>query len=210
MCTQQRLRSAWCPGWSESSLGAHAILLVLSWGSSFTFSPSGIENDLACCISVWGWGPVTFSVTLTPWRHTRLCHPGNIRDICPAREINPNDMGHLGFKSPSLLRQSLSKSGSRPHACNMDINIWAISIVKLMFLIHNGSGSLRCSRGDGVWLWLEFDLATFGGWLGWEAPNSTPDCNFCPTESAVSFTLAMIPEKYRKSLKKFWHPKRLL
>ena len=24
-----------CPGWSESSLGAHAILLVLSWGGSF-------------------------------------------------------------------------------------------------------------------------------------------------------------------------------
>ena len=63
MCAQQRLRSAWasvqsdqsamrsmgslgpqlsscrqrrfCPGWSESLLGAHAILLVLSWGGSF-------------------------------------------------------------------------------------------------------------------------------------------------------------------------------
>ena len=60
MCAQQRLGSAWasmrsgsqgpklyswgqrrlirlgrCPGWSESSLGAHAVLLVLSWGSSY-------------------------------------------------------------------------------------------------------------------------------------------------------------------------------
>ena len=62
MCAHWRLRSAWasaqseqsslcaqwvakdprflradsgCPGWSESSLGAHAILLVLSWGGSF-------------------------------------------------------------------------------------------------------------------------------------------------------------------------------
>ena len=44
-CTQRRLRSAWasgCPGWSESSLGAHAILLVLSWGGSY--SPSLIKH----------------------------------------------------------------------------------------------------------------------------------------------------------------------
>ena len=47
LCTQRRLRSAWasaktlirlgkCPGWSESSLGAQVILLVLSWGGSYT------------------------------------------------------------------------------------------------------------------------------------------------------------------------------
>ena len=38
-----RMKNAWflsyplsgCPGWSEYSLGAHAILLVLSWGGSF-------------------------------------------------------------------------------------------------------------------------------------------------------------------------------
>ena len=29
------IRLGECPGWSESSLGAHAILLVLSWGGSF-------------------------------------------------------------------------------------------------------------------------------------------------------------------------------
>ena len=29
------IRLGGCPGWSESSLGTHAILLVLSWGSSF-------------------------------------------------------------------------------------------------------------------------------------------------------------------------------
>ena len=34
-CGQRRLiRLGGCPGWSESSLGAHAILLVLSWGGS--------------------------------------------------------------------------------------------------------------------------------------------------------------------------------
>ena len=63
MCAQQRLRSAWsesslcaqaffmgtakclirlggCQGWSESSVGARAILLVLSWGGSFYLSAS--------------------------------------------------------------------------------------------------------------------------------------------------------------------------
>ena len=29
------IRLGWCPGWSESSLGAHVILLVLSCGGSY-------------------------------------------------------------------------------------------------------------------------------------------------------------------------------
>ena len=47
-CGQRRLWSDWvdaqadltlrCPGWSESSLGAHATLLVLSWGMHYCFS----------------------------------------------------------------------------------------------------------------------------------------------------------------------------
>ena len=40
-CGQQILWSDWVdgrPGWSESSLGAKIILLVLSWGGSFFFS----------------------------------------------------------------------------------------------------------------------------------------------------------------------------
>ena len=32
------IRLGRCPGWSESLLGAHAILLVLSWGGSFEYS----------------------------------------------------------------------------------------------------------------------------------------------------------------------------
>ena len=31
------IRLGACPGWSESSLDAHAILLVLSWGGSYMF-----------------------------------------------------------------------------------------------------------------------------------------------------------------------------
>ena len=36
------IRLGGCPGWSESLLGAHAILLVLSWGGSFDCSGSSL------------------------------------------------------------------------------------------------------------------------------------------------------------------------
>ena len=40
------IRLGGCPGWSESSLGAHAILLVLSWGAC---SISNIRLKKCCC-----------------------------------------------------------------------------------------------------------------------------------------------------------------
>ena len=51
------IRLGRCPGWSESSLGAHAILLVLSWGGSyfihlynrpvfFIFQQSSLDDSL--------------------------------------------------------------------------------------------------------------------------------------------------------------------
>ena len=159
-------------------------------------SPSCIEKDLACCIRVGGLGPPIFSLTLTSCEHTRLCHPGNIRDICPAREISPNDMGHFGFRSPNLLVHNLSKSGSRPHACSIDINNWAISMVRLTLRILKGSGSFIRRRGDREVLLLGLEGLGFpwgGWWFGEVPPVSTLACIFCPTESAVSFTLAMIP-----------------
>ena len=39
------IRLGGCPGWSESSLDAHAILLVLSWGGSFINSNFWQCND---------------------------------------------------------------------------------------------------------------------------------------------------------------------
>ena len=38
-----RIRLGGCPGWFESLLGAHAILLVLSWGGSFILN--GIASE---------------------------------------------------------------------------------------------------------------------------------------------------------------------
>ena len=49
------IRLGGCPGWSESLLGAHAVLLVLSWGGSFELllAPGHLSNlcfviTLAC------------------------------------------------------------------------------------------------------------------------------------------------------------------
>ena len=41
------IRLGGCPGWSESSLDAYAILLVLSWGGSFFFLYLGPHQELA-------------------------------------------------------------------------------------------------------------------------------------------------------------------
>ena len=43
---QTLIRLGVWPGWSDSSLGAHAILLVLSWGGSFYFSGVWIYDVL--------------------------------------------------------------------------------------------------------------------------------------------------------------------
>ena len=40
------IRLGGCPGWSESSLGAHAILLVLSWGGSIMIILNDFNNDI--------------------------------------------------------------------------------------------------------------------------------------------------------------------
>ena len=64
-----------CPGWSESSLGAHAILLVLSWGGSFNVIIKMKKICWCCCFQKFatikaGW--VLFSNKqrddhLQPW-----------------------------------------------------------------------------------------------------------------------------------------------
>ena len=43
------IRLGGCPGWSESLLGAHAILLVLSWGGSVIWSLITDYSDMISC-----------------------------------------------------------------------------------------------------------------------------------------------------------------
>ena len=87
LCAQQRLRSAWasaqsdqslrcpCPGWSESSLGAHTILLVLSRGGSIiNYTPSTYTIT----------GRVLFQLPskTSKFRHLTETPPLHPRDLC--------------------------------------------------------------------------------------------------------------------------------
>ena len=45
------IRLGGCPGWSEFSLGAHAILLVLSWGGSGLIMHTPFSKDTAAVLS---------------------------------------------------------------------------------------------------------------------------------------------------------------
>ena len=107
VCAQRRLRSAWasaqshqsslcaqcvakdlrflhadskCPGWSESSLGAHAILVVLSWGGSFdevlpwyytqfvvSLKNNGFEYKQKVVFSYRGY--IIYWLTLVPYKN---------------------------------------------------------------------------------------------------------------------------------------------
>ena len=52
-CGQRRLISPGrCPGWSEYSLGAQTILLVLSWGGSLRFSPGAVARSEASSLGM--------------------------------------------------------------------------------------------------------------------------------------------------------------
>ena len=48
---QTLIRLGRCPGWPESPLGAHAILLVLSWGGSFLAHALASKKQLYCLYS---------------------------------------------------------------------------------------------------------------------------------------------------------------
>ena len=55
LSAQQRLWSAWASGWTESSLGAQVILLVLSCGGSFVFQWSQIAFMYTCVYIFVSW-----------------------------------------------------------------------------------------------------------------------------------------------------------
>ena len=72
LTAQQRLiRLGRCPGWSESSLGAHAILLILSWGGSycdFSYYLLVIPQNHSQLVSMETQG--------TAWDHCMTDQPG--------------------------------------------------------------------------------------------------------------------------------------
>ena len=57
------IRLGGCPDWSESSLGAHAILLVLSWGGSYNGMTIQVPNCIPIVISDFSfYNPMTITL----------------------------------------------------------------------------------------------------------------------------------------------------
>ena len=85
-----------CPGWSESSLGAHAILLVLSWGGSSCF------HHQIQCLSLYNSLDVfslTFSLALFVFLYIWATTWQNQQNECAPSE-DSDQPGH----PPSLIR----------------------------------------------------------------------------------------------------------
>ena len=99
MSTQRRLRLGGCPGWSESSLGAHVILLVLSRGGSLmmkfcslchhghftTWLPKNSDTWKICCNHPQIW---------TTWIYHRVMRPKDAEGI--ANSVDPDRTAPLG------------------------------------------------------------------------------------------------------------------
>ena len=75
------IRLGGCPGWSESLLGPHAILLVLSWGGSFRCDIR-IASSLVMIWLFASWSFLTCSSPTVSCRFTPLC-----RDAIPTDTI---------------------------------------------------------------------------------------------------------------------------
>ena len=70
-CGQPRLiRLCGRPGWSESSLGDHAILLVLSWGGSFTLVTAFPQANVIVCatLHIWAESSEFVSSSIPSWQ----------------------------------------------------------------------------------------------------------------------------------------------
>ena len=109
-CGQRRLiRSGGCAGWSESSLGAHAILLVLSWSGSMMFCLLQVPTSMDAFMS---YGPVVpdgYGVCYNP-------HPNNIVVCIAAFKSNAetqSDHFALTLESSLLQMQELCRKTSQ-------------------------------------------------------------------------------------------------
>ena len=78
LCAQWRLiRLGRCPGWSESSLGAHAILLVLSCCGSYFLQ----LKSFRCA----GWLKIMTAVCKLTWQMSRIKIKPTIWPVHPAK-----------------------------------------------------------------------------------------------------------------------------
>ena len=76
------IRLGGCPGWSESSLGAHATSLVLSWGISYGIVEGGITVTLSIFfIDSIVWPCKTICVAARQNQQNYLCAQWRLRSV---------------------------------------------------------------------------------------------------------------------------------
>ena len=82
------IRLGGCPGWSESSLGAYAVVLVLSWGGSYSRKSAMKRNELH-----YTWFSLYFIMWinfLVPWEQckSQRCRTDNYCPLTYAKRLS--------------------------------------------------------------------------------------------------------------------------
>ena len=97
-CGHRRLWSDWggCQGWSESSLGAHAFWLVLSWGGSIIL----FHNPLFC-VYVISFGPRQANLLLIAYASSE----GSGEPAHPRSLARTSALAHTSRESRGTFRQ---------------------------------------------------------------------------------------------------------
>ena len=115
-----------CPGWSKSSLGAHAILLVLSWGGLFyklKFDFHAMHNNIVvvffCFFLLFLLFFLAYPALFEP-RHDRT----NKMTVCSAKTQVSLGM-HPGWSESSLCAQWVAKDRRFLQADSEDWSDWA-------------------------------------------------------------------------------------
>ena len=97
------IRLGWCPGWSESLLGIHAMLLVLSWGSSDTdsywHSQKSTGNFKFWSFLGWRIADTGISGSTTLWDPSCCSEPKCLDRLVWANSVDldhsPASFGHI-------------------------------------------------------------------------------------------------------------------
>ena len=127
------IRLGGCPGWSESSLGAHAILLVLSWGGSNSSMTIIILNT---CTDRSGQTLTVFFYLFGFYGMSRLFHSFWANDPWE----KPPDPAEAELD----LSHMWPKTGSNPH--HRDDK--QFRVVKISVFNHSAMGA---ARSDCAW-----------------------------------------------------------
>ena len=145
-CIRQGLYLGGCPGWSESLLGAHAILLVLSWGGLFAylFQSTCTDSDYTCIAK-----PLTLAYLNHLWCYSNI---RRIRFYYP--RIRAKDEDQLTNNAD---RSDCSRSLIRVYTvCHSICMFWTpYSMVKQLY---NSNFRVTTANFSGVWIFRIFTV----------------------------------------------------